>query len=188
MGVSEVGSRSRVRTYSPTRACVRMPTMPDVVESSAAYSATRSGAATRSACFSQTWVGHRAQEATGNRNPIPDRPVEASARPDLAECSAPSDQERVRIPADAPGISTGALRISLEGFQKQGLSGMERVKGIEPSSLGWEPRALPLSYTRNPQEGQTPSKGAEWYIPHHAWTITGKGAREATAGIHAVAR
>ena len=25
---------------------------------------------------------------------------------------------------------------------------MERVKGIEPSSLGWEPRALPLSYTR----------------------------------------
>ncbi len=26
--------------------------------------------------------------------------------------------------------------------------GLERVKGIEPSSLGWEPRALPLSYTR----------------------------------------
>ena len=26
--------------------------------------------------------------------------------------------------------------------------GVERVKGIEPSSLGWEPRALPLSYTR----------------------------------------
>ena len=25
---------------------------------------------------------------------------------------------------------------------------LERVKGIEPSSLGWEPRALPLSYTR----------------------------------------
>ena len=25
---------------------------------------------------------------------------------------------------------------------------VERVKGIEPSSLGWEPRALPLSYTR----------------------------------------
>jgi flavin-dependent dehydrogenase len=29
--------------------------------------------------------------------------------------------------------------------------GMERVKGIEPSSLGWEPRALPLSYTRGRQ-------------------------------------
>eukprot|EP01012_Entosiphon_sulcatum_P008997 TRINITY_DN14964_c0_g1_i1.p1 TRINITY_DN14964_c0_g1~~TRINITY_DN14964_c0_g1_i1.p1 ORF type:complete len:161 (+),score=6.86 TRINITY_DN14964_c0_g1_i1:273-755(+) len=25
---------------------------------------------------------------------------------------------------------------------------MERVTGIEPASLGWEPRALPLSYTR----------------------------------------
>ena len=25
---------------------------------------------------------------------------------------------------------------------------MERVKGIEPSSLAWEANALPLSYTR----------------------------------------
>jgi hypothetical protein len=25
---------------------------------------------------------------------------------------------------------------------------LERVKGIEPSSLAWEARALPLSYTR----------------------------------------
>ncbi len=25
---------------------------------------------------------------------------------------------------------------------------MERVMGIEPTSPGWEPRALPLSYTR----------------------------------------
>ena len=25
---------------------------------------------------------------------------------------------------------------------------VERVKGIEPSSFGWEPKALPLSYTR----------------------------------------
>ena len=25
---------------------------------------------------------------------------------------------------------------------------MERAKGIEPSSSGWEPEALPLSYTR----------------------------------------
>ena len=29
---------------------------------------------------------------------------------------------------------------------------VERVKGIEPSSLGWEPRALPLSYTRADDE------------------------------------
>jgi hypothetical protein len=28
--------------------------------------------------------------------------------------------------------------------------GMERVKGIEPSSLAWEAKALPLSYTRTP--------------------------------------
>jgi hypothetical protein len=26
---------------------------------------------------------------------------------------------------------------------------VERVKGIEPSSLAWEARALPLSYTRD---------------------------------------
>ncbi len=29
---------------------------------------------------------------------------------------------------------------------------MERVKGIEPSSFGWEPKALPLSYTREGRE------------------------------------
>lgn len=28
------------------------------------------------------------------------------------------------------------------------LEDMERVKGIEPSSLAWEANALPLSYTR----------------------------------------
>jgi hypothetical protein len=28
---------------------------------------------------------------------------------------------------------------------------LERVKGIEPSSLAWEAKALPLSYTRMPQ-------------------------------------
>ena len=27
---------------------------------------------------------------------------------------------------------------------------VERVKGIEPSSLAWEAKALPLSYTRHP--------------------------------------
>jgi hypothetical protein len=44
---------------------------------------------------------------------------------------------------------------------------LERVKGIEPSSLAWEAKALPLSYTRNdaylaqlaalckPQNGET---------------------------------
>jgi hypothetical protein len=26
---------------------------------------------------------------------------------------------------------------------------LERVKGIEPSSLAWEAKALPLSYTRD---------------------------------------
>lgn len=29
------------------------------------------------------------------------------------------------------------------------LSGVERVKGIEPSSSAWEAAALPLSYTRD---------------------------------------
>ena len=28
---------------------------------------------------------------------------------------------------------------------------MERVTGIEPASFGWEPKALPLSYTRDAQ-------------------------------------
>lgn len=28
------------------------------------------------------------------------------------------------------------------------LNFMERAKGIEPSSLGWKPKALPLSYAR----------------------------------------
>ena len=33
---------------------------------------------------------------------------------------------------------------------------MERVKGIEPSSLAWEAKALPLSYTR-------PGLRADWH-------------------------
>ena len=33
------------------------------------------------------------------------------------------------------------------------LHGRERVKGIEPSSLAWKARALPLSYTRNYNSG-----------------------------------
>src|SRR5215207_1053901 len=39
---------------------------------------------------------------------------------------------------------TVAVYVLISGF-----SSVERVKGIEPSSLGWEPRALPLSYTRS---------------------------------------
>lgn len=35
---------------------------------------------------------------------------------------------------------------------------MERVKGVEPSSLGWKPRALPLSYTR---VWKRPARGPE---------------------------
>ncbi len=30
---------------------------------------------------------------------------------------------------------------------------LERVKGIEPSSLAWEAKALPLSYTRIRKRG-----------------------------------
>ena len=33
--------------------------------------------------------------------------------------------------------------------RQNGVKGMERVKGIEPSSLAWEAKALPLSYTRD---------------------------------------
>ena len=51
---------------------------------------------------------------------------------------------------------------------------MERVKGIEPSSLGWEPRALPLSYTRADENpiGEARIPEPEWYIPHGGRTIT----------------
>jgi hypothetical protein len=47
------------------------------------------------------------------------------------------------------------------------------VKGIEPSSLGWEPRALPLSYTRADESpiGEVRIPGG-WYIPHGGRTIT----------------
>ncbi len=31
---------------------------------------------------------------------------------------------------------------------------MERVRGIEPPSLAWEARALPLSYTRGGQNSR----------------------------------
>ena len=51
---------------------------------------------------------------------------------------------------------------------------MERVKGIEPSSLGWEPRALPLSYTRPDESpiGEVRIPEAGWYIPCGGRTIT----------------
>ena len=38
---------------------------------------------------------------------------------------------------------------------------MERVKGIEPSSFGWEPKALPLSYTRNDATGKRAARGRQ---------------------------
>ena len=38
---------------------------------------------------------------------------------------------------------------------------MERVKGIEPSSLGWEPRALPLSYARVNADSTQQSTGRQ---------------------------
>ena len=37
-----------------------------------------------------------------------------------------------------------------------GKVGLERVKGIEPSSSAWEAAALPLSYTRKLSEGLRP--------------------------------
>jgi hypothetical protein len=47
-------------------------------------------------------------------------------------------------PAPTPGVAAND-RVD---HQHIGRTSVERVKGIEPSSLGWEPRALPLSYTR----------------------------------------
>ena len=38
---------------------------------------------------------------------------------------------------------------------------MERVKGIEPSSFGWEPKALPLSYTRGALTGKRATRGRQ---------------------------
>jgi hypothetical protein len=52
---------------------------------------------------------------------------------------------------------------------------VERVKGIEPSSLGWEPRALPLSYTRSVWEtlsGTHVFPGGDGTSRAGGWTIT----------------
>lgn len=47
-------------------------------------------------------------------------------------------------PRSSPQASAGAACLAGGVFRD-----MERVKGIEPSSLAWEANALPLSYTRN---------------------------------------
>lgn len=56
-------------------------------------------------------------------------------------CGAPWTRREIEscgnrgLAGDSPGIRSGAWRL-------------ERSKGIEPSSSGWEPEALPLSYDR----------------------------------------
>src|SRR5262245_17521726 len=47
------------------------------------------------------------------------------------------------------GVSTAARSVSTDPRQAApSLEGLERVKGIEPSSSAWKAVALPLSYTR----------------------------------------
>ena len=62
-------------------------------------------------------------------------------------------------PVRAEGVSvrpgttrSGANRIvdPRDGHRRR----VERVNGVEPSWLGWEPRALPLSYTRMDWRGR----------------------------------
>ncbi len=43
---------------------------------------------------------------------------------------------------------------------------LERVKGIEPSSSGWEPGALPLSYTRRSDLDHTTGQSVAQRISH----------------------
>src|SRR5215469_386352 len=42
------------------------------------------------------------------------------------------------------------VRAHYTAAQRRPIKGVERVKGIEPSSEAWEAPALPLSYTRAP--------------------------------------
>tara|TARA_R110000822_G_scaffold40352_1_gene109877 strand:- start:35 stop:259 length:225 start_codon:yes stop_codon:yes gene_type:complete len=42
---------------------------------------------------------------------------------------------------------------------------LERVKGIEPSSLAWEAKALPLSYTRMPPPFDPENRPAQGSLP-----------------------
>jgi hypothetical protein len=45
------------------------------------------------------------------------------------------------------GGSTGNLK-TLEVYILQGFQGFKRVGGIEPPSLAWKAKVLPLNYTR----------------------------------------
>jgi hypothetical protein len=47
---------------------------------------------------------------------------------------------------DPKAPAANLTRLELRYLEKK----LERVKGIEPSSLAWEAKALPLSYTRKP--------------------------------------
>ena len=46
------------------------------------------------------------------------------------------------------GVRWQAAKFLLEGVNTRTCGNLERVKGIEPSSVAWEATALPLSYTR----------------------------------------
>ena len=60
-----------------------------------------------------------------------------------ASCATKSEHRKV--PRD---IITAKTALSAVLWLVGNLVGMERVKGIEPSSSAWEAAALPLSYTR----------------------------------------
>jgi len=51
-----------------------------------------------------------------------------------------------RKPVNAPKLADFQFFFNHQRLRVS--SKMERVKGIEPSSLAWEAKALPLSYTR----------------------------------------
>jgi hypothetical protein len=122
------------------------------------------------------------------------RPVPRSVRQ-----LAALDSLRPSLPIRPSCVRTAPLRTAR---QRRMISrtdvDMERVKGIEPSSLGWEPRALPLSYTRpvlgEPQRRRRmgmihPAPGPDNYkLSSHRPQppASCKSAAALTAAIHAV--
>ena len=68
-----------------------------------------------------------------------------------------------------------ALRPGFAGRSKYqhapGMLILERVKGIEPSSLAWEAKALPLSYTR---ANLILAARADWHIAAAAVNIAAR--------------
>jgi hypothetical protein len=50
---------------------------------------------------------------------------------------------------------------------------MERVKGIEPSSLAWEARALPLSYTRKERQSYSAEMFRHSSVAEHRYIDSG---------------